>query len=59
MVEGVVNTPAVVLLRAPAAPRAVTLAGQPLRDFQYSPKDKLLWIRFTNEATPRRLLVGF
>jgi hypothetical protein len=58
-VEGVINTPAVVLLRAPAPPRSVTLAGQPLRDLHYSPKDPLLWIRFTNEAAPRQLVMEF
>ena len=35
-VEGVVNTPAVVLLRAATAPRSVTLAGQALENFQYA-----------------------
>ncbi len=58
-VEGVVNTPAVVLLRAPAAPRSVTLAGQPLADHHYSSADRLLWLRFTNEASPRDLVVEF
>jgi len=58
-VEGVANTPAVLLLRAPATPRSVTLAGQPLQSFHYSPEDRLLWIRFTNEATPRELVLGF
>ena len=33
-VEGVVNTPAVLLLRVPKAPRSVTLDGQPLGDFR-------------------------
>jgi hypothetical protein len=58
-VEGVVNTPAVVLLRTPQAPRSVSLAGQPLTTFQYSPEDGLLWIRFTNDAKPRELGVEF
>jgi hypothetical protein len=58
-VEGVVNTPAVVLLRAPAPPRSVTLAGQPLQGFHHSPGDRLLWIRFTNEAAPRQLVIEF
>jgi hypothetical protein len=58
-VEGVVNTPAVVLLRAPAAPRTVTLTGQPLETFTYAPEDRLLWIRFPNEASPRKLAIEF
>ena len=52
-----INTPAVVLVRAAAAPRAVKLAGQPLENFQYDPEGKLLWIRFPNEAGPRELAV--
>ena len=58
-VEGVVHTPAVVLLRAPAAPRSVTLSNQPLQDFLYSAEHRLLWIRFTNEASPRELAIEF
>ena len=58
-VEGVVNTPAVVLLRASTSPQSVTLGGQPLKSFHYSSEDRLLWIRFTNEATPRELAIEF
>lgn len=56
-VEGVGNTPAVVLVRAPGKPRDVTLAGQPLTSFVYSAKDGLLWLRFANEARMRELAV--
>jgi hypothetical protein len=58
-VEGVVDTPAVVLLRVPAAPRSITLAGQPLQTFQYAAEGHLLWIRFPNEASPRELAITF
>jgi hypothetical protein len=58
-VEGVANTPAVVLLRAPQAPRSVTLAGQPLASFEYAAEGQLLWIRFANEAKPRELAIEF
>ena len=58
-VEGVADTPAVLLLRAPNAPCAVTLAGQPLQDFVYSPEHRLLWVRFTNQASPRLLAIKF
>jgi hypothetical protein len=58
-VEGVVNTPAVVLLRAPATPRSVRLGGQPLEKFQYDPEGKLLWLRFTNVAKAGELVVEF
>jgi hypothetical protein len=54
-VEGVMNTPAVVLLRVPTAPRSVTLAGQPLQSFRYAAQGQLVWIRFTTEARPREL----
>ncbi len=58
-VEGVVDTPAVVLLRVPKAPRSVTLASQPLESFEYAAEGRLLWIRFTNEARPRELAIEF
>ena len=58
-VEGVINTPAVVLLRAAAAPHSVKLAGQALETFNYAPEDRLVRIRFTNETKPRELVVEF
>jgi hypothetical protein len=58
-VEAVVDTPTVVLLRLPKAPRSVTLAGQPLTSFEYAAADRLLWIRFTNEASPRELTIAY
>jgi len=58
-VEGVADTPAVLLLGASKAPRSVTLAGQPLHNFLYSPEHRLLWIRFTNQASPRELAIQF
>jgi hypothetical protein len=58
-VEGVIHTPAVVLLRAATAPSSVKLAGQKLETFKYDPEDKLLWLRFTNEAKARELAVEF
>ncbi len=59
VVEGVANTPAVVLVQAPAAPILVTLGGQPVEKFEYSATHRLLWVRFTNEPKPRELLVHF
>ncbi|HTV61350.1 MAG TPA: hypothetical protein VMH30_02140 [Verrucomicrobiae bacterium] len=58
-VEGVGATPAIALLESPQPPRAVTLAGQNLKTFQYSAKQHLLWIHFENEAQPRELSVQF
>jgi hypothetical protein len=59
VVEGVGHTPAVILLHAAKAPRAITLAGQALASFEYSAKNKLLWIRFENDSAPRNLAVAF
>jgi hypothetical protein len=47
------------LLRVPKTPHSVTLAGQPLASFEYTAKDQLLWIRFTNEAKPRELTIAY
>jgi hypothetical protein len=58
-VEGVAETPAVVLLRTAKKPRAITLEGQPVRDSDFSAVDQLLQIRFANEARPRTLTVEF
>jgi len=58
-VEGVVDTPAVVLLSASKPPRSVALAGQPLESSHYSAADKLLWVSFKNEARPRELAIEF
>ena len=59
LVEGVADTPAVVLLRIPHLPGSVTLAGQKLQNYVYSVDQGLLWIRFQNEARLKDLVVGF
>jgi hypothetical protein len=58
-IEGVANTPGATLLRAPRAPRAVLLAGQALETVHYDAEQGLLWVRFTNQASPRELSVQF
>lgn len=58
-VEGVGNTSAVVLLHTPQPPVDITLANKPLKDFTYDPAEKLLWLRFTNESSPRELTIRF
>ena len=58
-VEGVGNTPAIVLVHAPKPPRGITLAGQPVKDFEYSAAERVLWIRFPNEPRPRELTLTF
>ena len=59
VVEGVGDTPALVLLRASKAPRAITLDNETVKDFDYSAADKLLRVRFHNEARPRTLSIQF
>ncbi|HUA39556.1 MAG TPA: hypothetical protein VMA35_14280 [Candidatus Sulfopaludibacter sp.] len=58
-VEGVGETPAIVLLESPQRPRAVTLGGENLSTYDYSAPEHLLWIRFQNQAQPRELSVQF
>jgi hypothetical protein len=58
-VEGVGDTPAILLLYAPKPPRKMVLANQAVTDFEYSVAEKLLWIRFPNKAGPRELAVQF
>ena len=59
VVEGVVNTPGIVLLRAEKRPARVTLAGKEISSVEFSEVEKLLWIRFQNEASPRELSLAF
>jgi hypothetical protein len=58
-VEGVGETPGLVLMQCAEAPQTITLDGEALKDFSYSEKDKLLWIRFENKAAPRTLALSF
>ena len=57
--EGVPDTPAVVLFHTSKDALSITLAGQLVADHTYSSADQLLWIRFTNTASPRELNVRF
>ena len=58
-VEGVGRTAAVMLLGTTKPPRAITLAGVPVKQFRHSAGDDLLWIQFPNTAQPRELLIEF
>ncbi|MDB6021456.1 MAG: hypothetical protein JWQ04_1313 [Pedosphaera sp.] len=58
-VEGVAETPGIMLLRSPKSPRTVTLDGQPTKNFEYVTGEQLLRIRFTNKSQPVRVSVGF
>lgn len=58
-IEGVADTPAIVLAAMPNPPRSVTLDGADLTDsaFVYAPAEGLLRIRFTNTSSPRVLTI--
>jgi hypothetical protein len=56
-VEGIGNTPAIVLVASQQAPKSIQLDGTALTDFEYA--DGLLHIRFPNEAKPRVLSLQF
>lgn len=58
-VEGVANTPALMLISAAERPKAINLAGQRLDSWNYDEQRHLLWVRFTNTSTPRELKVAF
>ncbi len=58
-VSGIADTPGILLLRTPSAPKSVTLGGAPLKDTTYDPARRLLWLRFPNEAKPRRIEVSY
>jgi hypothetical protein len=58
-VEGVSNTPAIILMKTAKAPSSVALNGKRLTNFNYSADDQLLRIYFTNEAKQRKLTIAF
>jgi hypothetical protein len=58
-VEGVGGTPGLVLFQSAKAPTSVTLDNEPIKDFEYAAKDKLLWVRFANTAQPQTLSLGY
>jgi hypothetical protein len=58
-VEGVPETPAIVLVHSSRKPDAVTLEDEPVTTLTYDPENCLLHIRFTNQAAPRKLSLRF
>jgi hypothetical protein len=58
-VEGVGSTQAIMLLESVKTPKSVTLDGKILTAFEYSAKEKLLWIHFDNDAAPHELAVQY
>jgi hypothetical protein len=58
-VEGVANTPAILLVESAAAPKSITLDGNKVETFEYSAQEHLLWVHFDNTSAPRELTVKF
>ncbi len=58
-VEGVGNTPAILLLSTSKSPKSVRLDPGAVLDFSYVAKEGLLWIRFANLPSPRELTIQF
>lgn len=54
-IEGIGDTPSVVLLRVASAPKSVTLDGVAIRDQSYDAARKLLWLRFPNRTVPQKI----
>ena len=54
-IEGVGQTPGLILLRLAKAPKEITLDNLPLTTTEFDEKSGMLWLRFPNEARPRTL----
>jgi len=59
IVEGVGNSPAIMLISTAKPPRSIQLDQQPLDASSYDAAEGLLYLRFPNEARPRNLVVAF
>jgi len=57
--EGMANTPGVVLLRTPGRPVSASLDGNPLSIDRYDSTRHLLWLRFPNQARPQTIEVKY
>jgi len=58
-VEGIAKTQGIVLLRAEKQPSRVSLDGTEISSVEFSEADKLVWIKFSNEAKPRELSIAW
>ena len=58
-VEGVNETPAIILISTDKAPRSIQLDQHPLDSFTYDSSEQLLSIHFPNASRPRKLCVEF
>jgi len=57
VIEGVANTPGLLLVHMPRRPSSVQLDGVFITTWEYASEQKLLWVRFQNESRPRQLQV--
>ncbi len=58
-VEGIADTPGILLLRLPRVAKSATVDGEPIKDLKVDEANKLTWVRFKNTARPRRIEVKF
>ena len=60
-VEGIAETPGVLLLRLPKTPVSATVDGEPIvgESMKTDGDAKLVWLRFPNTAKPRRIEVKY
>jgi hypothetical protein len=58
-VEGVGDTPAILLISSTKPPRSIQLDQRTLDSFTYNAEERLLHVRFSNEARPRNLAINF
>jgi hypothetical protein len=59
VVEGVADTPGVILLHCAGAPSSILFSGDDIQTSHYSSPDNLLWLRFQNEASPHEIRLKF
>ena len=57
--DGVADTPAIVLISSKQPPKSVTLAGQPLDTVTHDAANGLIYLRFVNTSAPRELSLTF
>lgn len=58
-VEGISDTPGILLLRLPRAPKEATVDGTAIEKPTYDATEKLLWLRFPNAAKPQTVVVKY
>lgn len=58
-IEGIADTPSVLLLKVAKRPASVTLDGAQITDQRYDEENRLLWLRFPNRAQPQKVEVRY